>query len=117
MSLQSAVRLYPETLRSLAFGGISAVYAALGTPFLNPPRIMHIVNGTNGDLLFSFDNTIAAGQWIISAGSFLLLDICANQTLNSGAFLGQGSQVWVKQSTAPSAGSVYLTVWYGIAQF
>ncbi len=106
----SAKKVYFDTLRSLAFGGISAVYAAVGTPFTVNSRIICFTNKTQGDVIFSVDNTNASGQILVPAGSFKLYDFTAN--LVSGKddsfVIAIGTQFYVKQVTAPVSGSVYI---------
>ncbi|MCK5021391.1 MAG: hypothetical protein KAS32_30545 [Candidatus Peribacteraceae bacterium] len=103
-----------EPLRSLAFGGISGTYAAIGTASSNPIRLFCISNNTEGDMIFSRDNTIAAGELFVAAGSYKLFDIQSNMTpeKESKFVFDQGTQFWVKQSTAPVSGSVYVEILY-----
>ncbi len=110
----SATRAYFEALRSLAFGSISGSYAALGTKLLNPARIIKIVNTTDADVLISVDGT--ADHDIVPAGGFFLYDLTTNHAGNlQGFYFPQGTQFYVKQVSAPTSGSVYLTVVYGLA--
>lgn len=105
-----AVRLLPETLRTLAFGAISGTYAGIGTAFLNPIRLIYIVNTTDVLLTFSFDGVNA--HFVIPSQAFLLLDVTSNMTLTGGALsISQGTRIYVEG--APTLGSVYLSVFYG----
>lgn len=105
-----AVRLYPEVLRSLAFGSISGVYAGIGTALANPCRIIHITNNTDVLLTFSFDGV--DDHFVIPATSFLLLDVTSNMAGTGGSFtISQGQRIYVKG--APGSGSVYLAAFYG----
>lgn len=109
-TLNSAIRIVPDLLRSLAFGSISGTYAGIGTPFTYPVRIMHIYNNTDALLTFSVDGV--NDNWVIPASSFLLLDLTANHTSYGGAsYMAAGTRVYVKGS--PSMNSVYLATWYG----
>lgn len=101
-----------EALRSLAFGSISGSYAAVGTPTSNPVRLVCITNNTEGDMFFSLDGT--TDQLFVAAGSFKLFDITTNhRPVNQDDFVfEQGTQFYVKQSTAPVSGSVYIEVMY-----
>ena len=99
----SANKVYFDALRSLGFAAISPAYAAVGGPLTTTGRIVCITNMTSGDMIFSTDNTIVAGQLFIPAGSFKLFDFTANsETANDDSFvLGVGTQFYVKQLTAP----------------
>jgi hypothetical protein len=109
-TLSSAIRIVPDTLRTLAFGSISGTYAGIGTPFTYPVRIMHIYNGTDVLLTFSIDGI--NDYFVVPASSFILLDLTANMTAYGGAaYIGAGTRIYVKGS--PSLSAVYLSVWYG----
>jgi len=41
------------------------------------------------------------------------LDVCSNQSLRRDLNIAVGERLYVKQIVAPSAGSVYVTVFYG----
>jgi hypothetical protein len=99
-----------DTLRSLAFGGISAVYAAVGSPSANPIRGVCFTNNTEGDVVFAYDNTIVAGQVFVAAGSFKLWDVQSNMNaqFDDKFVLPIGTQFYVKQLEAPVSGSVYI---------
>jgi hypothetical protein len=101
-----------EPLRSLAFGSISGSYAAVGTPFANPCRLICFSNNTEGDMFFSRDGS--TDELFVAAGSFKLFDIASNQknTNQSDLVFEQGTQWYVKQSTAPVSGAVYIEVLY-----
>ncbi len=105
-----ASRAYFEPLRSLAFGGISGTYAPVGTPLQNQVRAFCITNNTEGDLIFSLDNTLAAGNMFIAAGSYKLYDVQSNMNaqFDDKYVLSIGDQFYVKQVTAPTSGEVYI---------
>jgi hypothetical protein len=105
-----AVRLLCETLRTLAFGSVSGTYARLGTPFLNPARLMYIVNTTDVLLTFSLDGV--NDHFVVASNAYLIVDVTTNRSDTGGALaISQGQQIYVKGS--PSLGSVYLSVFYG----
>lgn len=101
-----------EPLRSLAFGSISGSYAAVGTPFDFPCRLICFTNNTDGDMLFSRDG--ATDELFVAAGSFKLFDISTNhRAVNQDDLVFKKETQWyVKQSTAPSEGSVYIETLY-----
>lgn len=100
-----------DALRSLGFASISGTYAAVGTPFAHAMRIIRIINNTNGDMFFSFDGT--TDNLFVPANSFVLYDIAANDDPTDQFRLSKGTQIYVKQSTAPTSGSVYIEAIYG----
>ena len=105
----TSVRVNFDTLRSLAFGSISGAYAAVGTAFNFPARLIKIANNTNADIIVSFDG-INDHDFVASDG-FVLYDYCTNQSA-VGGYLEQakGTVVYVKEASAgPSSGSVYVT--------
>jgi len=111
MSAQNlSTRIYPEVLRSLAFGSISGTYAGIGSGLLNPARIVYLVNDTDVLLTFSFDGI--NDHFVIPSRAFLLLDVTTNKTDVGGCFtVAQGQRVYAKGS--PTTGNVYLTTFYG----
>lgn len=105
-----SVRIYPETLRTLAFGSVSGTYAGIGTAINNPARILYIVNSTDVLLTFSFDGI--NDHFVVFGNGFLLLDVTSNRSDTGGAFaISQGQRIYVKG--APTLGAVYLSVFYG----
>lgn len=102
-----------DAIRSLGFAGISGTYALVGTPTTNATRLICFTNNTNGDVFFTYDPTV--DQLFVAAGSFKLFDICSNRDDRNGVYLLPSNlQWWVKQSSAPSSGSVYVEVLYGM---
>ena len=110
----SAKKVYFDTLRSLGFASISAVYAAVGTPLTVEPRLMCITNKTQGDMIFSIDSSNADGNLFVAAGSFKLFDLTANLVpgKDDNFVIAKGTQFYVKQVTAPVSGAVYLEFIY-----
>lgn len=118
MAFSTIVRV--DVLRSLANGGISANYAVLGGAFTHRMRLVKITNNTNGDLFVAYTtgNTPAsdgsADNSFVPAGSFVLFDFSSNSEQTGSPFVFQvGTQVWIRQSTAPTTGSVYIECVYG----
>lgn len=114
MNYALAIRVLPEPVRSLAFGSISGTYAAIGTAFANPIRIIFIQNLTDKSLMFSFDGT--NDHFPLVAEAFLLLDVTSNSSVSQGFFLAQGTKMYVKDlGSAATIGDVYVSVFYGTA--
>lgn len=105
-----AVRLAWEELRTLASGSISGTYAGIGAAFANPARIIHLFNGTDVVITFSFNGT--TDHLVLPTNGFLLLDVTSNKTTQvSGFYIAEGTRVYAKGS--PTTGAVYLSVIYG----
>lgn len=105
-------RAHFEPLRSLGFASISASYTAVGSPTLRPLRGVNFINNTNGDLIFSSDNTLIEGEWFVPAGSFNKWDIQSNinPQFDDKYVYPTGTQFYVKQVTAPTEKNVYIEV-------
>ena len=100
-----------DTLRSLAFGGISGSYAVIGAPLTYPANAFRIVNNTDGDIFVSDDGT--NNKLFVPAGSFVLYDCGANKVTPADDLRKAAqTQFYIKQSTAPSRGVVYVEVIY-----
>lgn len=106
-----AVRLFPEPVRSLAFGSIIAGYTAIGTPFINPSRVFFLQNLTDATLMFSFDGV--NDNFPLPASGYILIDVTTNKTVSVGCFFAQGTVIYVKRIGIPTSGSVYLSTFYG----
>jgi hypothetical protein len=110
MSQNIAIQIYPEVLRTLAFGSISSTYAGVGTALKYPGRIYYLVNTTDVLLTFSWDGI--NDHFVVPAGSYILIDVTSNKTTNGGAFMvAENTRTYVKGS--PSLGAVYLTSFFG----
>lgn len=101
-----------DELRSLAFGGISGTYAAVGSPLDVLGRIICITNNTEGDMFFTTDSS--RDELFIPAGSFKLFDIQSNMNTHDDDryVISKQTQFYVKQSTAPVSGAVYIEIIY-----
>jgi hypothetical protein len=110
MSTNLALQIYPEALRSLAFGSIGIGYMGIGTALLNPAHVYYLVNTTDALLVFSWDGV--TDHFVIPAGSYILIDVTTNRTETGGAFMvSKGTRTYVRG--APSMGVVYLSSFYG----
>lgn len=96
-----------DVLRTLAFGSISGSYAAVGTPLIFPTRLICFTNNTDGDMFFSEDGV--NNNLFVAAGSFKLFDLNTNRLNQQQLWVfATGTQFYVKQSTAPTKGAVYI---------
>jgi len=115
----NGIKTIYEPLRKLGFALIGAGWTEIqdmaGNPTAtnHPARIYTILNNTDKDLLFSWDNTDPF-VLIPTLRSFTE-DLCTNQTSTDGAYLlAKGSKLYVKHNGAgPTSGSIYLTICYG----
>lgn len=99
-----------DGIRTLGFAGISGSYANVGTATTKECRAFIIVNDTDGDLLFSLDGG-TTDHLYLPGGSFQLFDVGANsQQFDDKFVLPVGTQFAVKQVTAPTEKSVYISV-------
>lgn len=103
-----------EPLRTLAAAGISASYAAVGVATSHEVRAFCITNNTQGDMIFSLDNTVAAGQMFVAKGSYKLYDVQANMNaqFDDKYVIPNQTTFYVKQATAPTSGDVYVECIY-----
>lgn len=111
----SVKRVYFDTLRSVAFGGISGTYAAIGSALTVKPRIMCITNDTDAAMIISDDSSVSAGKLYLPRGAFKLFDLTANMNPNKddSFVIAEGTVLYVKQVTAPGSGGVYVEYIYG----
>lgn len=111
-----ALRLMPETVRTLGFGSIGAAYMGIGAATIKPIRLLFIQNLTNEIVMFSFDGI--NDHFPLPATGYIILDITANKTIESGFFLAENQRIFVRDMVAqgkpaPTSGEVYVTTFYG----
>jgi len=100
-----------DAVRSIAFGSITAGFLTFGTRFGHAMRVIHFINGTNGDIAISFDGTTINS--VILANSFTLYDLTSDQDQNESFRYEKGSQLYIRYLTAPTSGSFYCVAIYG----
>lgn len=102
-----------EVLQSLAEASITSSFQPVGVGFTAPVRIMTLVNNTDGDMIFSLDGV--NNNFFVPKNSFRLYDFCTNrQNVDQIFALPTGAQIYVKYSSMPSTGAVYVEGIYGI---
>lgn len=111
MAYSHAIRLLPETIRTLGFASIGAAYMGVGTEIDHPARMIVIQNFTDVQLMFSFDGV--NDHLTLPTLGQIVLDIAANKTREQGFYIAEGDRLYVKEVGNPSSGSVYLSVFYG----
>jgi len=100
-------RAFFEPIKTIAFGGISGAYAAVGNPTSHETRVFCISNNTEGDMYLTTDLT--RDEMFLAAGSFRLYDIQSNLSPVDDKFVfAIGTQFYIKQITAPISGAVYI---------
>ena len=104
-----------DAYRTLGHASISGAFAKVGTPFGHAVRLICITNNTDGDMIFSVDGS--TNNLFLPKQSFKLFDLNTNRDNDAKLFVLQvGVQFYVKQSTAPTAGDVYVECIYGLSE-
>lgn len=114
MPVITSTSLYPEPLRTLAFGFINDVtYTTLGSSFVNPTRLIHLQNLTDVDVTISFDGV--DDHLYVASGGFVLFDVTTNRDAQAvGLFFSVGTRLYVRSvSGDPTLGVVALSTLYG----
>lgn len=106
-----SIKLLFEQIRVINAASIGSAYMGIDTPLENPARMIHVVNNTDADLMFSWNGVI--DHFMLPEGGFLLLDIVSNKTISDGFYIAQGSRLYVKEIGNPTTGAVYFSVMYG----
>ncbi len=110
--MTSAIVLTPDAARIVASASVTGSFAAVGSAFTRPARIVRIVNLTDQPIYWSVDGTNPAGA--VDKASSVTLDLCANQALSAGAFFAAGTIIYVRAPfSTPSAGSSVVIEVYG----
>lgn len=102
---------------TLGFASISGSFAPVGSATTHNWRAFRITNATDGDMIFSFDGV--TNNIFVPAETFVLYDVAANCDSNSNfdsIVMSIGTQFYVKQSTAPTTGAVYVEGFYARGQ-
>lgn len=100
-----------EAVKEVAAASVTASYTAVGTATTDHTRLLSISNGTDADCYISLDGT--TNHIRLSANSFKLFDLTANQVSNDGFFIAEGTIFYVKRvSGAPTTGTLWIEVMY-----
>lgn len=100
-----------DAVRSVLFSSITNSFAALGTPFGHAMRVLHFINGSDGDVMISFDGS--TNNVPVLANTFSLYDLTSDQDGNESFRYELGTQLYIKYLTAPTTGSFYVVAVYG----
>ena len=107
-----ATRLDVEPIRSRGFATITANYLSVGNELNNAASFIVFQNLTDAEVMISFngvDDHLALPEF-----GGLVLDVTANMTREGGFFVAEGTQFYVKAiGNLPSAGSFYISLFYG----
>ncbi len=105
-------RVLFDVVREVAFGGIGAAYAALGTPLTDNARQIKIVNTTDAEVYISFDGI--NDHLRFPTGSFDIWDFTTNKVRDDGFFLPTGTVIYQRRvAGAPTSGALWISVVYG----
>jgi hypothetical protein len=102
--------IYPEPLRSLDSATLSGSYLPLGTPLINPIRIVKFTNNSNVAVTISWDGV--TDHEFLPAGSFLLLDISSNKEAMRPFDISAHTQFSIKG--AAGVGLIYVSAYFGL---
>jgi len=118
--MSNSIHISIEPVRTIAFGAIRDGYNPVGglnSAFSNPCRILLINNLTNANLMFSDTGSPVNGdKFPVAANTSMIVDLTTNKTVEQGAFIAEKTSVYVKNlvpGVGPTAGAVYVTVFYG----
>ena len=102
-----------DTLRSVAFGSITASYTVVGVPLTNQAVIISFINDTNANLYISLNGT--SDQIYIPNNTAMIIDVHTNQP-GDGLFIASGTQIWAKHDgSAPTTGLLAMqTIYAGV---
>lgn len=108
-----------DKVRGVAFGDITSGYVPLGflatpstpAPFTHAMRVLHFINGTNADVMISFDGV--NDNIPVLANTFSLYDLTSDEDFDERFRYQNGTQIYIKYLSAPSTGTFYLVAVYG----
>lgn len=98
-----------DILKTKGHAAITGSYTTLGSVVSHLWRAFCITNNTDGDLFISFDGT--NDNLFLPANGFRLYDVSTNSTPLASIdnlFIGINTQLYVRYSTAPTSGDVWV---------
>ena len=106
-------RVRMDELRRLAFGGITANYAAVGAALTDPCRIFILSNLSDDNIIFSLDGV--TDHFFVPVGGFKLIDCTANKVREEGFFVSEGTVFYARceAGAVPTAGLVTVEILHG----
>ena len=112
--MNAAVRGQFDTIRELAFGGIGAGYAPIGTPLAHNVRELTVQNYTDVYLYLSEDG-VNDNIKLAPSGGGRIYDLMGNKSGYSQSFyIPAGTQLYARAAAAnPASGSVVVECIYG----
>lgn len=100
-----------EPIACIAYGSITNSYTLIGS-FANPSVQIYLYNGTNAEVMISFDQG-AHDNLLLPAAGFYLSDVMTNKPSADGLYFPAQDGFYVKYTSgAPSSGSVCVTSFY-----
>ena len=105
------IKLNVEPVRSIAYGSTGASYVGVGTSLERPVRMILLQNLMDATMMVSFNGI--DDHLPLAGNGYLILDVTANKTVDTGFFLSEGTRIYVKRVGVPTEGSIYFTVFYG----
>ena len=104
---------------NLDFSSITGSFQTIGTILQHNWRAFRVVNNTDGDMILSFNGV--ENNLFVPANTFVLYDISANcdatSSINTDNLVFTlGTQFYIKQSTAPTKGAIYIEGFYARGQ-
>jgi len=106
-----ANRVRFDQVRTKDFATITNAYTKLGVAFAHKMRVVHFINGTDADIMLSFDGINDNAP--VLADTFSLYDLSSDQDTNESFRYEINTQLYIKYLQAPTTGSFYAVCVYG----
>lgn len=101
--------IYPEPIREISATTFNGTFLPVGTPLVNPCRLIRFLNNTNVAVSISWDGINTHD--FLPAGSFLLLDIASNKENAVSFDIQAGTQFYVAGLTG--TGNFFISNYFG----
>ncbi len=103
--------LYPNIVLIETAASIGVGYSLVGT-IVNASRIICFDNGTDSDVMISFDGF--NDHFPVFSQTGKVLDCTTNRLENDvGWYVTSGQQIWVRKLGTPTTGDLYVSSFYG----